>query len=45
MTRPEDRDVGFVLGQLVGGKTDGGRRAIKRDIGKDRETLSKQRNQ
>jgi hypothetical protein len=41
MTGTEDRDIDFVLGQLVGEKTDGGRRAIKRDTAKERETLSK----
>ncbi|KAH0238180.1 hypothetical protein KCV06_g412, partial [Aureobasidium melanogenum] len=37
MARPEDRDVEIVLGQLVGRKTDGGRRMIKRDTAKDKE--------
>lgn len=41
MTRPEDRDVEFVLGQLVGEKTDGGRAMIKRDTAKEREDVNK----
>lgn len=41
MTRPEDRDVEFVLGQLVGEKTDGGRAMIKRDTAKEREDVIK----
>lgn len=45
MARPEDRDIEIVLGQLVGRKTDGGRRMIKRDTAKTKGIVIKTENQ